>query len=283
MPSTAEEWKIVSSDFESKWNFSHCIGAIDGKHIAIEKPPDSGSLYYNYKKFFSIILFGVVNANYEFMYVHVGTNGCVSDSSVLQKTQFNEKLIEDKLNLPNPSPLTNSNITVPYVFVGDSAFALDNNIMKPFPFKNISHDKRIFNYRLSRARRVVENAFGILSARFRIFRRAISIDINNVDIIVLACCALHNYLSTNNRKYINKRSLDIENVPESSFEPANWRKKTDNKNIEWQETHPLVSLRPLKKNQRNEQGTQVRQSFTNYFNNEGVVSFQERMMSVVPQ
>ncbi|CAK1597260.1 unnamed protein product [Parnassius mnemosyne] len=198
MPSTTEEWIEVSSDFESKWNFNHCVGAIDGKHIAIKKPPDSGSLFYNYKKFFSVILLAVVNANYEFIYIHVGTNGCVSDSSVLQKTKFYEKLMEDGLNLPSPSTLTNSKITAPYVFVGDSAFALDKNIMKPFPLKNIAHDKRIFNYRLSRARRVVENAFGILSSRFRIFRRAISIDIDNVNTIVLVSCALHNYLSRNN-------------------------------------------------------------------------------------
>ncbi|CAB3221184.1 unnamed protein product [Arctia plantaginis] len=67
MPTTQSEWKDNAKMFEDKWNFDHCVGAIDGKHISIEKPPESGSSFYNYKGFFSIVLFGVVNANYEFM------------------------------------------------------------------------------------------------------------------------------------------------------------------------------------------------------------------------
>lgn len=68
--------------------------------------------------------------------------------------------------------------------------------MKPFTFKNINRMQRIFNYRLSRARRVVENAFGILSSRFRVLRRPLHLDLENVDAVVLACCALHNFLRT---------------------------------------------------------------------------------------
>ena len=94
MPSTETEWKNVANEFEEKLNFNHCLGAMDGKHIAITKPPHSGSLYYNYKGFFSVVLFAVVNSKYEFMYVHTGTNGNVADAAMLESTKFYKQLID---------------------------------------------------------------------------------------------------------------------------------------------------------------------------------------------
>lgn len=270
MPSTEAEWKSVAAGFEDKWNFSNCVGAMDGKHIAIQKPRGSGSLFFNYKHFFSVILFAVVNANYEFMYVHIGTNGCVSDATVFQNTKLYGKLINDELKLPSPSPLPGTNISLPYVFVGDSAFALNKHVMKPYPLKNISQDKRIFNYRLSRARRVVENTFGILASRFRLLHSTLSINTENVDIIVLACCVLHNYLSKKNAVYVTDTSVDNEDVTNLVFRPGEWR-----------ETHSLVPLCQTNVRQRNEAGNEVRNTFTTYFNNEGKLSFQEDMLRII--
>lgn len=128
------------------------------------------------------------------MYVHTGINGSVSDGGVLKHTDFYKKITSGELMLPQPTLLPNTNIYALHVFLGDSAFAINKNILKPFPQKNLTHDKRIYNYRLSRARRVVENVFGILSSRFRIFKKPILVDIKNIDILVLACCSLHNFL-----------------------------------------------------------------------------------------
>ncbi|KAJ8926472.1 hypothetical protein NQ314_021158, partial [Rhamnusium bicolor] len=87
VPTTAEEWKVIMENYNSLWNFPNCCGAMDGKHVVIRCPANTGSEYYNYKHTFSIILFAIVDANYNFLYLDVGTNGRANDASVFSKTQ----------------------------------------------------------------------------------------------------------------------------------------------------------------------------------------------------
>lgn len=105
----------------------------------------------------------VVDADYKFIYANVGVQGRVSDGGMFGQSDLRAAMDRDLLNVPRPEPLPGSNITLPYTFVGDEAFPLRTNLMKPYPFRNLDHGQRIFNYRLSRARRTVENAFGILA------------------------------------------------------------------------------------------------------------------------
>ena len=65
-PKSPEDWKKISDQFQDIWNFPHVIGAIDGKHIRIECPKKTGSLYHNYKGFFSLVLLAICDANYCF-------------------------------------------------------------------------------------------------------------------------------------------------------------------------------------------------------------------------
>lgn len=101
MPRTESEWKEISEDFNESWNFPNCLGAIDGKHIAIKKPLQSGSLYYNYKKFFSVVLMATVNANYEFIVADVGTNGRISDGGVIKNIAFGKAIYVNSLFIPH--------------------------------------------------------------------------------------------------------------------------------------------------------------------------------------
>jgi len=48
MPNSNQEWNMVANEFFTQWKFPNCIGALDGKHIRIVPPPNSGSLYFNY-------------------------------------------------------------------------------------------------------------------------------------------------------------------------------------------------------------------------------------------
>ena len=176
----------------------HVIGAIDGKHIRITKPNKSGSLFYNYKNFFSIILFALVDADYKFLYVDVGAEGRASDSTLWKNSDLNNDLqAEDNpLGMPAPAPFPGYVGDLPFYVVADDAFQMTENVMKPFPTTLLTMIQRIFNYRLSRARRIVENAFGILATRFRILRREIEMCPKHATVVVLACVALHNYLRT---------------------------------------------------------------------------------------
>lgn len=79
------------------------------------------------------------------------------------------------------------------MFVADEAFPLRCNIMRPYPGKHLIEEKRVFNYRLSRAR-IVENAFGIAASRFRILRQEIIAHPSKVEAISKAVVALHKYL-----------------------------------------------------------------------------------------
>ena len=112
--------------------FPNCLGAIDGKHIRVTKFPSSGSMNLNYKCYFSIVLIAIADSDYKFTYVDIGTCGKDCDSSVFQETSFFKLLIRNESHIPPSGPLfTNDTENFPSVFVGDKAFSLSENLMRP--------------------------------------------------------------------------------------------------------------------------------------------------------
>ncbi|XP_034245708.1 putative nuclease HARBI1 [Thrips palmi] len=192
-PLSEDMWRRKSAEFESLWQFPMCVGGVDGKHCFVQKFPMRGSENFNYKYGHSIILFAVSDAKYKFLVVDVGARGRESDGGVFDRSEFGKLFNNHQLQLPSPVFNDILKTHLPYVFVGDDAFPLDVHMLKPFAdCLDQKPEEAIFNYRLSRARRVVENAFGILAARFRILRRNIIGSETLVQNIVLACTALHN-------------------------------------------------------------------------------------------
>ncbi|VVC26241.1 Harbinger transposase-derived nuclease domain [Cinara cedri] len=114
------------------WNFFHCFGTIDGKHVVIQNPENTISEFHNYKGTDSIVLLGIADANYRFLYVKVGCQGRISDGGVFKNTSFYEKFEKNELNLPENEPLPGCTLSLHYVLVSDDAFPLTEHIMKPY-------------------------------------------------------------------------------------------------------------------------------------------------------
>ncbi|XP_036346244.1 protein ALP1-like [Rhagoletis pomonella] len=202
------EWKRIANDFNSIWNFPNCVGAIDGKHIILKCPPSSGSLFYNYKGTYSIVLLACCDANYTFTCIDIGAYGSQSDGGVLCNSSFGRRLFNNQLDLPEDDILLHSTLRFPHFFVGDAAFPLKSYIMRPYPGIRLSPDRELFNKRLSRARRVIENAFGIMTARWRILLSPLQMHPTSAESVVKATVLLHNFLKMHDGTYCPPEFVD---------------------------------------------------------------------------
>ena len=163
----------ISHEILRIWNLPYCVGATDGSHIAIKSPLKGGSLYYTYKEYFSMVLMAVCNAHYCFTLGDIGSYGSNNDSDIFRNSFMREKFFSGKVNLQLPASLENSPVSLntPYFIVGNKAFLLQTWYMRPYSGNGIPEEKRIFNFRLPSTRRVLEKAFGILAARWRVTMR----------------------------------------------------------------------------------------------------------------
>ena len=180
---------------------------MDGKHIAILQPENSGSEYFNYKHFFSIVLQALVDANYKFVYINAGASGRAGDARIYTDSDLKKSLDENSLNMPKPTSIHGiAGKKIYYHIVGDDAFSLSLQMMKTYPHRNMDKAKRIFNYHLSRARRVVENSFGILANRFRVFLTTIHLSPEKVKDLIMAACCLHNFMNEHNKSKTKRQT-----------------------------------------------------------------------------
>ena len=255
----------IEDGFKNRWGFPNCLGALDGKHVMICKPCNVGSLFFNYKGYHSIVLMALVDHNYRFSYVGIGGYGSNSDGNVFCSSAFGSKLITGNLNFPPPKPVPNFPLggVVLHVIVADEAFPLTQNIMRPFPhFRTFSlpKEKAIFNYKLSRARMVVENAFRILAMHWRSFDRRIALCADNADKIIKVCCVLHNFLT-----------------PMKDFTYIASELSPNARNYS---TQGMLYLPRLRGYHATQDAQGVRDIFKAFFNhNVGILSWQERRVS----
>ena len=149
LPKNAEEWKSVADAFERKWSFQNCLGAMDGKNIVV--PQNSGSLFFNYKKTFSIVLLAICNANYKSLMVDIGEAGRQSNAGVFANSNLGLGIVNNLLPVPSPRVLPGTTKMLPYVSVADDVFPLRLNIIKPYSNFNLDVRKFIANYHISRA------------------------------------------------------------------------------------------------------------------------------------
>ena len=133
-------------------NLPHVVGAIDGKHIRIQCPKQSGTIFHNYKGFFSFVLLAIFDARYCLLLFDVGQYGSNNDAGVLANSSIGKKIVEGEMNIPPPRHLEGCLLNpLPYYLVGDELFSLKTWLMRPYPGQP-SEEERIFHYRLSCAR-----------------------------------------------------------------------------------------------------------------------------------
>ena len=152
------------------------------------------------------------DSNFNFTFVDIGAYGKEADSTVFRDSKFYSAMANSQLGLPGPRSIKGfESEKLPYVIVGDEAFGLSNHIMRPYGRNALTTKKKIFNYKLSRARRYVECSFGILGNKWRIFHRPLNVDISPAEDIVKAACVLHNYVGSKDGCEFND-TLTIEGV-----------------------------------------------------------------------
>ena len=191
------QWKIVVQGFLEKWQFLHCCGALDGKHCTVQKPPKTGSLFWNYKRTFSIVLMALVDSDYKYIMVDVGAAGLEGDSNTFRNSAFRQQFMANRILFPLLENLPSTTTKAPFVLIGDEAFLGEMQLLKPYSkkTKTVSEKtKAVFNYRLSHACMCVECSFGILSSRFRFLFWCMTLSLGVATSMIKATCVLHNFL-----------------------------------------------------------------------------------------
>lgn len=189
------------------------------------------------------------DADYRFIYI---------DMNVFSRTKFGSDILQnsDALNLPDDQIINGEN--TPF-FVADDAFPLTPRIMKPFG-GSLNDEQRIFNYRLSRARRTIENAFGILVMRWGCLRSEFLCYPDKTTLIVAACCALHNYLLERNPMYLN--GIDHYDSDGNLIEG------------DWSRLPNMDQINAQNRGRPNEIGSVIRNRLKHYFNYINILPFQ---------
>ena len=216
-------------------------------------------------------MLGVCDAHYRFLYVDIGASGRRSDGGVFGNSSLCNLLERKLLNIPSPSPIVaGSNVNIPFVFLGDEAFPLKEYLMRPFPKKKLNLQRRIYNFRQARARRPIENSFGILASKWRIFRKPIIADLDTIKKIVKASVCLHNWLINEKNilqpehNYIGPGLVD--NIPNNGeMVDGSWRRVIST---------GFTDITRAGANNYNKRVAQIREYYVHYFNNEGAVPWQ---------
>ena len=171
--------------------FTQIIGAIDGCHIEINAPPQNHEDYCNRKQHYSVNLQAIVDADLKFIHATVGYPGSIHDARVLRLSGLYD-LAENEQILGGPTRDINGTEIGPLI-AGDSAYPLTSWLMKPYSDRGrLTVEQRKFNRKFSALRCVVERAFGMLKARWRIVMQKIEQKTTTLKKTVIAACVLHN-------------------------------------------------------------------------------------------
>ena len=230
-----------------------------------------------YKGFYSLVMLALVDFDYRFTYIDVGCQGRISDGGVFRNSSLRKAINSNTLSIPEARPLPKSDLPewcnhaddtpIPFVFVADYAFPLSDHCMKPVPQRGLDDRKRIFNYRLSRFRRISENGFGIWASRFRLFLSRVNLFPETSAQVVLASVTLHNMLREKSRDTYTPANYADEETSAGTFQPGQWRTEVNTSFL-----HSILVTR--QSNPYTRSAESVRNYLADYFYGPGAIPWQ---------
>ena len=225
LPTTEKEWQVVAGEFAILFSMPNTVGAIDGSHIPIVRPPpEIQRSYYNRHHKHSMVLQGLVRADGRFMDINVGWQGCQGDARIYDMLELGQAMKSDPPLLPPH-----------YWILGDKAYPLANNLLTPHrAVRPFTEGENMFNRKHSQTRVVAETGFGALKNRFRRLNTDITLDLRKVPLLTYATCILHNicimkhdpYPLEDLEDYVERERRFFEFMSMGMLDPV-WRLKND--------------------------------------------------------
>ena len=214
------------------------------------------------------MLLAIAGPNYEWLFADVGTNGRMNDSGIWNKSSLRRAIVNREIGLPEPRALPYHLEKIPFVILGYDVFALKNYMMKPFPQRNLTIEKIIYNYRHSRVRCISENMFGIPANLWRVFHTTMHLSPERATSVTMSALILRNYLlkSPSKSTYCIPGLIDQEDE-QGSVIAGSWRSE-----------HMAEEFRSIAPqchgNNVSNLSKYIREDFMDYLMNEGAVTFQ---------
>ncbi|XP_054706919.1 uncharacterized protein LOC129216727 [Uloborus diversus] len=198
----SEKWKAIADDFYKRSDFPNCVGAIDAKQLKVIY--HTGRRRNGEAKRFSVstfVLLAICDSNYLFtdvdviQYDQTDPKDPIEDPGLFGDSNIGKKLYNSEMNLPNLCPLPKTERpNMPFVLVAGKAFGLARNVMRPYASKSNDTELKVFNCRLSKARRFIECTFAIFSKKWGVFHKPMTTSPETADKIFRACVLLHNFI-----------------------------------------------------------------------------------------
>ncbi|KAL7294230.1 hypothetical protein TKK_0012246 [Trichogramma kaykai] len=224
-PPSTSDLKRIADEYKENFDFPHCVGALDGRHCPIRQPPHSGAEFYNYKKFYSIVLTAMCDEHKRFTFLNLGSFGSWNDASIFHYSDIRQNLKNNVINLPRVEELPNSDTILPYVIITDGGYPTKNYLMKPYmKIPQMTVPMKVFNFRLSRARYIIEAAFGLLCNLWQVNEIPLGWKLSITEAIIFSTLCLHNAKITldlhESRGYYD-HCIDSAQVNEQQIEEEN--------------------------------------------------------------
>ncbi|XP_003426874.1 protein ALP1-like [Nasonia vitripennis] len=199
-------WKERAHSFETQWDFTHCIGAIDSRQLVLQTPVNTESNYCKTNE--TIVLCAIIDANSCFSLINIDVEEVLEDGINFAASETGCHLQDNTYDIPAPSKINETGPELPYVLAGNENFPLTVNLLRPYAAtSDLDLPKQVFNYRIGRARKCSDCAFRILTNQWRIFHKKFSNSASNTIKITKAAICLHNFLMNkeNSRPFQDRR------------------------------------------------------------------------------